>query len=218
MTDLQLETVISQALLPTDQSEFIRDWAKEKSSSVLSSTMIEIGGEEGEDDREEEEELVDFNKTIAGELDMGALEAKREFLMKFLSRKLVELNEILASRRTRNFGRKETTGTAKYVKFKDKTFQMVECPEDVQVTEEIMEENVFLSSVSGNPKSGNVKKNCPLKCGRQHTNGSLFFCQQFRKKEIEERKAIQSKLHNICILCLGWKTVKHECPVRSCPQ
>ena len=110
-------------------------------------------------------------RTIAGELDMGALEAKREFLMKFLSRKLVELNEILASRRTRNFGRKETTGPAKYVKFKDKTFQMVECPEDVQVTEEIMEENVFLSSVSGNPKSGNVKKNCPLKCGCQHRNG-----------------------------------------------
>ena len=105
-----METVISQALLPTDQSEFIREWAKEKSSSVLSSTMIEVGGDEGEDDREEEEELVDFNKTIAGELDMGALEAKREFLMKFLSRKLVELNEILASHRTRNFGRKETTG------------------------------------------------------------------------------------------------------------
>ena len=28
LTDLQLETVISQALLPTDQSEFIWDWAK----------------------------------------------------------------------------------------------------------------------------------------------------------------------------------------------
>ena len=106
--------------------------------------MIEVGGEEEEDDGEEKEELVDLNKTI---------------LMKSLSRKLVELNEILASRRTRIFGRKETTGPAKYVKFKDKTFQMVECPEDVQVTEEIMEENVFLSSVSGNPKSGSVKKN-----------------------------------------------------------
>ena len=70
--------------------------------------------------------MVDFNKTIAGELDMGALEAKREFLMKFLSRKLVELNEILASRRTRNFGRKEITWPTKYVKFQDKTFQMVE--------------------------------------------------------------------------------------------
>ena len=149
--------------------------------------MIEVGEDDGEDDREEEEKLVDFNKTIAGKLDMGALEAKREFLMKFLSRKLVELNEILASRRTRNFWRKETTGTAKYVKFKDKTFQMVECPEDVQVTEEIMEENVFLSSVSGNPKSGNIKKNCPLKCGRQHTNGSLFFANSSEREELAFR-------------------------------
>ena len=59
----------------------------------------------------EEEELVDFDKTIADELDTGALEAKGEFLMKFMSRKLVELNEILASRRTRNFGRKEPAGS-----------------------------------------------------------------------------------------------------------
>ena len=72
MKDLQVETIISQTLLPTDQSELIREWAKEKSSSVLSSTMIEPG----EDDGEEEEELVDFNKTIAGELDVGSLEQK----------------------------------------------------------------------------------------------------------------------------------------------
>ena len=123
--------------------------------------------------------------------------------MKFMSRKLVELNEILASRRTRSFGRKEPAGSAKYVKLKDKTFQMVECPEDVQVTEEVMEENVFLSKVSESPRSNNVKKNCPLKCGRQHTNGSMFFCQQFRKKDLEERKVIQTKLHNVCILCFG---------------
>ena len=88
--------------------------------------------------------------------------------MKFMSMKLVELNEILASRRTRNFGRKDSTGSVKYVKFKDKTFQMVECPEDVQVTEEVMEENVFLSNVSESPRSSNVRKNCPLICGRQH--------------------------------------------------
>ena len=128
--------------------------------------------------------------------------------MKFLSRKLIELNEILASRRTRNFGKKEPTGTVKYVKIKDKIFQMVECPEDVQVTEEVMEENVFLSKVNETPKSNNVKKNCPIKCGRQHTNGSLFFCQQFRKKDLEERRAIQTKLYNVCILCLGWRNAK----------
>ena len=81
--------VITQALLPTCQSKFYRDWAKEKSTTVLSSTMLDLGAEQGGEDDEEEEELVDFDKTIADELDTGALEAKREFLMKFLSRKLV---------------------------------------------------------------------------------------------------------------------------------
>ena len=76
LTNLQIEAIISQTLLPSDQSDFIKEWAKEKSSAVLSSTMIEPG--------ENEKELVDFNKTIAEELDVGALETKREFLTKFL--------------------------------------------------------------------------------------------------------------------------------------
>ena len=70
----------------------------------------------------------------------------------------------------------------KYVKFKDKTFQMVECPDDVQIDEEITEENVFLSKVSENTKSNNVKKNCPIKCGRQHTNGSFFSVNNSEKR------------------------------------
>ena len=82
--------IITQALLPTCQSEFYREWAKEKSTTVLSSTMLDLGAEQGVEDNEEEEELVDSDKTIADELDTGALEAKREFLMKFMSRKLVE--------------------------------------------------------------------------------------------------------------------------------
>ena len=58
----------------------------------------------------------------------------------------------MSSRRTRNFGKKETPGTVKYVKFKDRTFQMVECPEDVQIDEEITEENVFLSKLDEKPE------------------------------------------------------------------
>merc|ERR1712215_559653 len=82
---------------------------------------------------------------------------------------------------------------------------MVECPDDVQINEK--------------PKSNNSKKNCPIKRGRQHTSGSLFFCPQFRKKDVEERRTIQSKLYNVCITCLGWKGSKdHDCPVRSCPR
>ena len=68
--------VITQALLPTCQSEFYREWAKEKSTTALSSTMLDGVGISGVDD-EEKEALVDFDKTIADELDTGALEAKR---------------------------------------------------------------------------------------------------------------------------------------------
>jgi len=34
----------------------------------------------------------------------------------------------------------------------------------------------------------------------------------------EERKAIQSKIPNVCILCLGPKGGKHDCPVTKCPR
>ena len=62
----------------------------------------------------------------------------------------------------------------KYVKFKDMIFQMVECPDDVQINEEISEENVFLSKVSETPKSSNVKKNCPLKWATSTLMGHCF--------------------------------------------
>ena len=89
LTDVQLELIITQALLPTCQAEFYREWAKEKSTTLLSSTMLDLDTEQPGVDDEEEGELVDFDKTIADELDTGALEAKREFLVKFLSRKLI---------------------------------------------------------------------------------------------------------------------------------
>ena len=46
------------------------------SKSVLRSTVLEPGAED--------EDPVDFNKTIAEEVDAGAMETKREFLTKFL--------------------------------------------------------------------------------------------------------------------------------------
>ena len=50
-------------------------------------------------------------------------------------------------------------------------------------------------------KSAKLNKHCNTieniaMYGKLHMNGSLFFCQQFRINELEERKAIQSILHN----------------------
>ena len=76
---------------------------------------------------------MNFNKTICDEVDAGAMEVKRDFLARFLVRKQMELSEILASRRTRSFVKKEG-GNSKFVKFRDKTFQMVECEDEDLVT------------------------------------------------------------------------------------
>ena len=85
---------------------------KEKATSIFSSTVIDEG----------EEAPMDFNKTIAEEVDAGAMVTKREFLCK---RKQVELSELIASRRTRNYGRKDLRA-GKIVRFQERTFRVTE--------------------------------------------------------------------------------------------
>ena len=39
------------------------------------------------------------------------------------------------------------------------------------------------------------KKPCPIRCSKEtHSNGSLFFCNAFRKKSKDERRSLQKKL------------------------
>ena len=129
---------MSKCLLNSDQTEYFREWAHDKGTSVLSSTFL---------DGEDEETPVDFNKTISDEIDFGTMEVKRDFLTRFLVRKQLELSEILASRRTRNYTRREGGSNTKFVKFRDKTFQLTELNEDEDITEEVMNEHLFLSAV-----------------------------------------------------------------------
>ena len=125
----------------------------------------------------------------------------------------MELSEILASRRIR----REIGSNSKYVKFKEKTFQITECDGEENVAGEVLDENILLSIV-GKESSGKSKGPCPIKCGKNHINSSLFFCGKYRKKNQEERKAIQKKMLSLCILCLGYKSGKHDCPVTNCPR
>ena len=46
VTDIQLELIMSKCLLSSDQTEYFREWAREKGSSVLNSTFLEHGDEE----------------------------------------------------------------------------------------------------------------------------------------------------------------------------
>ena len=75
ISDIQLEMILSRCLLNTDQTEYFREWAKERSNTVLSSTLLEPG--------DEKKPPVNFNKTISDEVDTGTMEVKREFLARF---------------------------------------------------------------------------------------------------------------------------------------
>ena len=108
---------MTKCLLKSDQQEYFCEWAREQGTSILSSTFLE-----GED----EDSPLDFDKTISDEIDYGTMEVKNEFLMRFLIRKQVELSEILSSRRTRSYARSDIGNNTKYVKYKEKTFQITE--------------------------------------------------------------------------------------------
>ena len=60
------------------------------------------------------------------------------------------------------------------------------------------------------------KKPCPIRCSKgSHANGSLYFCNPFRNKSKEERKALAKKTH-VCITCLSKTGPNHTCPVGPC--
>ena len=61
-------------------------------------------------------------------------------------------------------------------------------------------------------------KKCHIQCSqKEHLNGSLFFCKSFRKKDQDERRLIQKKLH-LCILCLCKEHKNEECAVKNCSR
>ena len=70
----------------------------------------------------------------------------------------------------------------------------------------------------GKKKTKFSSKKCPIRCSRkEHWNGSLYFCNTYRKKEMEEKQAIVKKLH-ICITCLCKPEKDHQCPVGRCSK
>ena len=67
----------------------------------------------------------------------------------------------------------------------------------------------------GKPKY--KKGPCPLRCEFSHPNKSAFFCKLFRKKALDEKRALV-KNAGLCPLCLAKNTKGHSCPVSKCPR
>ena len=194
ITDIQLEQIMSKCLLSSDQSEYFREWAKEKGTSVLSSTFLE-----GDD----EEVPLDFNKTISDEIDFGTMEVKREFLTRFLVRKQLELMEILASRRTRSYTRREVGSNTKFVKFRDKMFQMTEVDEDEDITEEILNEYIFLTTIGGKTKGP-----CPIVWKGSHQLQS-FFLSKIQEHESRGTKGVTKHSTQISTITMYMVGIRH---------
>ena len=100
------------------------------------------------------------------------MEVKRDFLTRFLVKKQVELSEILSSRRTRSYARNEVG--SKFVRFKEKTYQISEYEGAENVISEDLDENVLIATIN-KERPRKPKGPCPIKCGKTHVNSSLFF-------------------------------------------
>ena len=223
---MHLEKIVIAIFRQRDANEFRRDWAKEKSYSILASTIAE----------DEEDELVDFKKTINDEGNAGSLGSKKDFLTVFLKRKLIELSEYQVTERTLGEGMKTDKKIGKTVRYRDKTFRLLEVNSDDSDTDDIgkhddsdLEEKIFCAIYRMNGKVQKGKgqrqgkwekpkykqKTCPIQCGREHSNGSVYFCKIYREKLLDERKELQKKIP-FCITCLSKVNREHKCPVGIC--
>ena len=90
------------------------------------------------------------------------MEVKRDFLTRFLVRKQVELSEILSSRRTRSYARSEVGNNAKFVRFKEKTYQITEYEGAEDVISEDFDENVLIATIN-KERPRKPKGPCPIK-------------------------------------------------------
>ena len=88
-----LEKIISRCLMRRDGNEFVQDWAKERAKSMLAN-------EATEETEDEDGTGIDMNKTITEEVTKGSLEEKKDFLVLFLKRKLLEIGTKEATSRT----------------------------------------------------------------------------------------------------------------------
>ena len=171
-----------------------------------------------------------MDRTITEESRSGSLESKKDFLIKFLKQKLLELGDKQASLLTLGESEKNERKVTKGVRFKkgDRIFWMAEVSD--QEDGESVEDNdedfsaIFalneraIQTKSGKPKENTYpKKSWPLRCSKEHSNGLLFFCNTYKKKILEERRAIQKKIH-LCCTCLGKAWKDHQCPKGKCSR
>ena len=95
-----IDRTVSICLTKMDEEEFEREWSKLK---VAEFTLL--GSPLDMDYTEEDENVIDMDRSIATKSTRGCLEKKKKFLINFLTRKLVELRNRKTSARNLNIDR-----------------------------------------------------------------------------------------------------------------
>ena len=131
---------------------------------MVSSTLLE----ESEEESEADEEDIDFDKSIRIEASVNHMDRKRKFLEKYIKIKIIQLRDLLQSRRT--LGYKFTDPKLKSPKGdktntdKNKVFSIQENDEeeaeelDEEMNECAEEECVFLFKNNDKVKSALIEK------------------------------------------------------------
>ena len=117
LTQEHIDRTVAICLMKKDEEDFDREWSK-----IQADELILLGSPLDMDWGEEDEQVIDMDKSIASEANRGCLEKKKKFLITFLTRKLVELG----NRRTtaRNLSMDRPQRSSVQVKKGEKTFRL----------------------------------------------------------------------------------------------
>ena len=110
-----IEKILVYCLIRRDYNEFMIEWAKTKTDHMLENSLL---------DESDEDEGLDFEKTITEQVMQGSLEKKRNFMVKFLERKSTELGNRKASQRALNIDSRPVERTSIRVKTGDRVFRI----------------------------------------------------------------------------------------------
>ena len=117
LTQEHIDRTVAICLMKKDEEDFDREWSKIKADELIllrSPLDMDLG--------EDDEHVIDMDKSIASEANRGSLEKKKKFLKTLLTRKLVELG----NRRTtaRNLSMDRPPRSSVQMKKGEKTFRI----------------------------------------------------------------------------------------------
>ena len=148
-----------------DRDEFRSDHAKEKVENRLASSTLlsDIDDEEADD--------VDWDKTMAEEVEATSLDSRREFLVKFLERKLIQLKDLQTGQRILGEDKersKTPRAGLKKVHFGERAFLMQKFRESDYSEDELSEiEEISSNAFVSFEKSKNNREKGKMQTGKK---------------------------------------------------